>query len=552
MIENLGMRFNSFCDTMKITKNVFVWAVILGTSAASAADQPLATLKLRSFADFTNALSRLMVNLAPNEAVNHGLEFSKSIGITNFTGLDTERPWEIAVWFGGGGQPPLAAIKAPVKDVTQFKENLSSEGLLRAQGREWSQLSNGLGLIVFREAGSLSEAEKSALDGWKAEAVTAPRRVVELKLNMSEPIRAMAVAGLASAKAAMTMMAQNAAGESSPNKAAIESIVGAYFEIIDTFIAGLQGYTLELDLSPDALTLETSVTAKPGTDLAGWLQAPAGQLTAQDLNWVEPDRLISGAAYVGKEPWLLKLLQKMVRLGLQVQNVDANSAQLKDLDDLMAKMLPVAAAGSLDMKDKFSFALAYRFPAASAAETYAQTKRFLTNGFQAFVGKDKMYAAASFAEKHDSVNGVQVDQLLLTINLDSPWLKMPGQKEQLQALWPDGKMEVDYAIKDDRLLAATPDRMKELLEPANGQPNRKEALKLERGTCLAGYMNLLGFIRQAFAVNPAIPEAAKDKMAKLDPRGTSLEFQLRLDNQAHSVVRVPFKLLRELGKLKDN
>jgi len=131
-------------------------------------------------------------------------------------------------------------------------------------------------------------------------------------------------------------------------------------------------------------------------------------------------------------------------------------------------------------------------------------------------------------------------------------LKMPGQKEQLQALWPDGKMEVDYAIKDDRLLAATPDRMKELLEPANGQPNRKEALKLERGTCLAGYMNLLGFIRQAFAVNPAIPEAAKDKMAKLDPRGTSLEFQLRLDNQAHSVVRVPFKLLRELGKLKDN
>lgn len=546
------MRFNSFCDIMKITKNVFVWAVILGTSAASAADQPLAALKLRSFADFTNALTRLMGNLAPNEAVNHGLEFSKSIGITNFTGLDTERPWEIALWFGGGGQPPLVAIKAPVKDVTQFKENLSSEGLLRAQGHEWSQLSNGLGLIVFREAGSLSEAEKSALDGWKAEAVTAPRRVVELKLNMSEPIREMAVGGLASAKAAMTMVAQNAAGESSPNKAAIEGIVGAYFEIIDTFIAGLQGYTLELDLSPDALTLETSVTAKPGTDLAGWLQAPDGQLTAQDLNWVEPDHLISGAAYVGKAPWLLKLMQKMVRLGLQVQNVDANSAQVKDLDDLMAKMLPVAAAGSLDLKDKFAFALAYRFPAASAAETYAQTKLFLTNGFQAFVGKDKMYAAASFAEKHHSVNGVQVDRLLLTINLDSPWLKMPGQKEQLQALWPDGKMEVDYAIRDDRLLAATADRMKELLEPANGQPNRKEALKLERGTCLAGYMNLLGFVRQAIAVNPAIPEAAKDKIAKLDARGTSLEFQLRLDNQAHSVLRVPFKLLRELGKLKDN
>ncbi len=539
---------------MKLTKNVLVWAVILAASAASAAEQPLASLRVRSFTDFTNALSRLAGSFAPNEAVDHGLEFSQGLGLTNFTGLDTQRPWEIAVWYKGGGQPPLLAIKAPVKDVTQFKENLSPAGALRAQGREWSQLGSGLGLIVFRDADSLSEAEKSALDQWKAEALAAPTRLVELKLNMSDSIREQAAGGVAFGKMAISsaLAAQSAGAEGGPDKAAIQGMIAAYFDIIDTFVAGLQGLTLRLDLSSEALTAENTVTAKPGTDLATWLRAPAGEVTAQDLNYVEPDRLFSGAAYVGKEPWLVKLTQKMIRLGLQAQNIETNSAAVKDLDDLLAKALPVAIAGSMDLKDKLTFAFAYRFPAADVAETYAQTKRFLTNGFQAFVGKDKMYAAATLTEKHHAINGVGVDRVLLALNLDSPWFKMPGQKEQLQAFWPDGKMEIDYAIKGDRLLVASADRMKELLEPASGEPSRKAALKLESGTCLAGYLNLLGFIKQVAAVNPSIPEAVKDKLAKLDGKGAGLEFQLRKDNEAHSVVRVPLKLFRELGQLKDD
>ena len=648
------MRFNGTSDIMKLTKNVLVWAVILTAWAAAGAEQPLARLRVRSFADFTNAISRLASTLNPNEAVDHSLELSQGLGLTNLTGLDTGRPWEIGVWFDGGSQPPLLAIKAPVKDVARFKENLSPDGLLRAQGRgEWSQLANGLGLIVFRPTDSLSEAEKSALDGWKAEAVAAPKRLVELKLNLSEPIRQVAAAGVAFGKAQMTqaLAAQNAGGQSGPNPAAIQGMVAAYFEIIDTFIAGLQELTLGLDLSSEVLTVENSVTAKPGTELATWLRTPAGQVTAQDLNWVEPGSLFSMAAYIGKEPWLLKLTQKMVRLGLQVQDgetakttaaktqiasfktaIDAfevdngyfpkapnglldlvqkprdganwhgpylaqlpkdpwnqdylyecpgkhnpgsydisspgepgaqtpignwpmeqqSTVQLKALDDLMAKLLPVTVAGSMDLKDKLTFAFSYRFPAAGAAETYAQLKRFMTNGFQAFVGKDKVYAAASLAEKHHTINGVPVDRLSMTLNLDSPWFKTPGQKEQLQAFWPQGKLQFDYAIKGDRWLVASADRMKALLEPGHAESNRQPALKLEPGTCLAGSLNLLGFMNPVLAANPAIPQAVKEKMAKLDPQGAALTFQLRLDNQMHSVVTVPLKLFGELGRLKDN
>jgi hypothetical protein len=65
-------------------------------------------------------------------------------------------------------------------------------------------------------------------------------------------------------------------------------------------------------------------------------------------------------------------------------------------------------------------------------------------------------------------------------------------------------------------------------------------------------VNLLNFVRQMSAANPAIPEAVKEKLAKLDGQGTGIEFQVRADKQMYSSGRVPLKLFRELGRLKED
>ena len=537
---------------MKLPKNVLVWAAILSASVAPGAEQPLARLSVRSYTDLTNAISRLASSFNPNGTEDPGLKFNQGLGLTNLGALDTKRPWEIALWHGGGGEQPLVAIKAPVQDVTQFKESLSPAGVLRSKGQDWSQLTNGLALIVFRKSDSLSEGEKSALDEWKSQVIAPPARLVELKVSMSEPLREQAVGMVSIGKTSVSraFASQSSQMGNALNPAAMEGMLAVCFDTIQTFIAGLQEVTLGLDLSSDALTVEECVTAKPGTDLAKWLQKPAGQVTAQDLNWVDPDASLAIGAYCGKDPALLKLVQRMTQVGLQMQDMETNGPAAKDLEDLMAKLLPAVFAGSVEVKDKFAFAGAYRFPGANVAETYAEMKRFATNSFQTFVGKDKMYSAGSLAEKHHTIDGVTVDRFTLTINLDSPLFKLPGQKEQLQAVWPDGKMEIDYALKDDRMLVASGDRMKELLERGSGKPNRKATLKLGEGTVLTGYMNLLSFVRQMSAANPAIPEAVKEKLAKLEGQGTGIEFQVRADEQMHSSGRVPLKLFRELGRLK--
>lgn len=539
---------------MKSLKNVLVCASILAVAAAQGATPPLARLSVRSYADLTNAISRLAASVSPDKAGNAVAELNEALGLTNLAALDARRPWEIAVWYGGGAEQPLVALKAPVADVAKFKENLSAEGVLRTEGHEWAQLSNSLSLVVFRGAEALSDAEKSALEEWKATALKPPARLVELTLSMSESFRTQAAAGMAFGKMMLgqAMAAQNSQAEGGVNPAAMQAMLGAYFDILDTVVGGLQELGLGLDLSSDALTVESSVAAKPGSELATWLQKPAGQVTAEDMKWVEPEAFFSMAGYIGKEPWLLKLTRKLTRAAFQVQNLDTNSAALKDLDDLLAKTLPASLAGWMDLKDKFTFAFAYRFPASNPTAAYAEMKHFLTNGFQAFVGKDKPYSAGSLAERDHTLAGVLVDRFSLTVNLDSPLFKMPGQREQIQALWPEGKMVMDYALKEDRLLVASPDRMKDLLEPPNAKSGPKATLKLEAGTLAAGYLNLPRILRQAMAANPAIPDAVKEKMAKLDGRGTGIEFQIRVDGRVHSIAKLPLKLFQVLGQLGDN
>ena len=70
-------------------------------------------------------------------------------------------------------------------------------------------------------------------------------------------------------------------------------------------------------------------------------------------------------------------------------------------------------------------------------------------------------------------------------------------------------------------------------------------------SCLAGYMNLLGFVKMATTMNPMLPEQAKEKIARLDPQNTSVQFQVSLNDQLHATGQVPLKLLREMGRLKD-
>jgi hypothetical protein len=449
----------------------------------------------------------------------------------------------------------VLAAKVPAKDIKAFKEALDGDGVLRSQGHEWTQLEGGVGLILFlRDADSLSDDEKAAFDAWKAESLRPPAHgLVELTLNLSDTLRDQAVGGLALGKmfASQAIAAQDSAANSGVSPAAMGTMLDAYFDLIEIILKGLQQYQLGLDLTADALTAEGSIAAKPDTELAKWLQKPATALTADDVDFVNPEAGLSFAGYFGKEPALMKALEKFLRASFAIQNVDTNGAAVKDMLDLMEKSLPMTFAGSLDLKDKLSLAFAQRFLAADAAEVWAKQKATFTKQLQAFVGKEKLYSAATLTEKNEVIDGVNVDRYSLTLNLDAPMLKMPGQKEKLERLLPGGKIELDYAVKGGRLFMASGGQMKDVLALAGGKSGGKAAPKLDAGTCLIAYLNVLTLAKQIVAAMPEVPTEVQDKLAKLDSKGTTIEFRLSLDQQARFSGRVPLKLISQFGRLAD-
>lgn len=534
---------------MKLRATPILAALTLVTAVAAA--QPTLQLTVRSYEELGQAIQRVAKAINPGSQEDYAQQFGAQLGLTNQASYDAKRPWEIALWYEAGGTP-LLALKGPIKELASFKEGLNPKGLLRTQGKEWKQLENGLVSVTFKSSSDLTETETSALKQWNSQTIQPPNKTVELSAKLSEPTRAQAksLLGIGRMSAAQAMQSNQGAAAAGGNPKALTGIIDAYFDLLDTFLDGFQELRLGVDVTPDALEFDERIGAKAGSELSKWLETPAEHLTTTDLSSLDRDALFSVAAYVGKSDSLMKIAKQFTVLSLQVQNIETNGPMFQNITALLDKMLPAKFTGSAYLKDGLSFTGVNTFPAGNAAEIYAQMKKFMNELLKSQVGKDKLYSAANLTEKHHTIDGVSVDRLSLTLNLDNPMFKAPGQKEQMKAFWPDGKLEFDYALKDGKLLwaSAAGNQMQALLA---GKANHRSTLALQESPCLAGYLNLLGFMKSTIQSNPMIPDEVKEKFSKLDPQNTSVDFQVSLDKQMHATGRVPLKLLQEMGRLKD-
>jgi hypothetical protein len=535
---------------MKLRNVLALCPAVLIFSIAAGHGQPLARVTIRSFSQLSNAVVRVVGAVAPEVKGKVGGQLTAGLGLTNMATFDPNGPWEMAVWQPGGSPKPLMALRGPIPDVKEFHSDLEPDGLLAKSGEDWVQLGKASAAIVFTAADEQSDQEKAELKQWEGETIARPAQTMELRLEPGAAAKAQFLPMLAIARMAVSQQME-ATVTNGVNPKAFGDLFGLYFDGIETFVKGLHEFKLGVGVDADSLVLEESVSAEPDSDLARWIHKPAYPLRAEDVKGLTPDALASAAVTIDKTERMMQVMRKVVRLSMAMQSAETNQASMNEMMELVDISLPMRVWGSVFFKEHVEFSGAYRYPASSAAEVYGKMKPLLKQLVKTWAGHKKLYSAASFTEKASTVGHIPVDRFSLTVNLKSPLYRQPQQKKQIEAMFPNGKMAVDYALKDNELLVATPERMQGLIE-GTSQPEERPAFRTDDATVAMGYLNVAQAIRHAFSVSAGLPQAhaIKERLAKLETKGTAIRFRLEMNRQARGEERMPLKLLEEIGSIK--
>ena len=533
-----------------ISKLLSLVAVLVAPAVWAQSAAPI-TFTLQSYESFANGLTKVVDAVSPGDASEALGDLREGLGIQDLKGIDTARPWQIAVWAESLGVPPCVSIRVPVSDFAAFRDGLNP-GLLKGEDEENAIRQVGNYAAIWMEMGSPSEAAKAGEKAWKPDALKAPGAIAQLVVRPSSALRDELVGAISMGRmaigAAMSGQGMQAAPGMDPK--AMGELIGVYFDVIETGVKGFESFDLKLDLKGETLLLQEMIVPVAGSTLAGWFNTKEGNLGAlsQYLGGKSP---VGVAMRFEENEGLMATLKRVVSLSMQMQGLPADSEAIRETEKLVEAFVPLQFAGVVDVNKGIQFAGLYQFPGKDTAAVYSHMKKFVRETLQSQVGDDKPYSSINLEEGQRKVGGVSVDRTTMAVNLDAPIYQMPGQKEMIESLMPGGKMIFDYALKGKDLFMGSPEQLDALLAgPATGAAYQPDGVNSH--TMAYGYFNVFSFIPSIMATNPMMSDEDKEKFSKIDSAGTAVDFRLDLDNHLYYQAGIPMKFFRTIGQLAND
>jgi hypothetical protein len=537
-------------------KYAILLAVLLGFCAApdalhaQAPSSPLVTLSIGSQKALLEQASRLVRTVEPDQADSLRSEFAKMLGTPELAGIDAERPWQFALWFKGMESEPIMASYIPVTDFNVFKSGLTANGLLADAGRGNAILSSGSFAIVVHGDTSrtkLAPDDMAAVQKWVDSVPKSEAHTVHLKLELVDSIREQALGMLAMGRMMLLgSVPASAPGESGLNPAAMTAMLGLYIDMIEGAIKGLDQLEVEMDVTQDHMNLFKSVSAVPGSDLAGWLR-PGGRSLSSLGGFLDPNAAVAFASRLQAGPGAVDFLKKASRLGFEMQNQTIDEQSLRRADELFAVLLPMNVAGSVWLDGGYRASGVGEIPGDQPAVTYSQILDWLEGIMKSQVGPEKIYSRFDLQRGIRNIGEVPVDRLTLMLNLEAPALKAaPQQRDVLESMWPGGKMEVEYALSGNSLHMAAGIPMEQAIVPRSGST----WLSMDPQTVLVGHYNLVALLKGNGASMRFLPPDLLGKFKKLDPTGSTAPFRVNVDGGLKAETRIPLRVLSTLSQLQ--
>lgn len=523
----------------------------LGLWAASAmpaaAETAPVSIVFKSYRAFTNSICRIIEAGSPGMSAMAIPGLESHLGISGLKGIDPDRPWHVLVWLESTSSRPGVSIMVPTKDFSAFKAGLGEGSLLKGNGVENAIRDASGYAAIWLPGATVSKTGEANHESWKPTAGKTYDRALQVEFVPNDAVRNQALQSLGMFKMIASGAMASQGGASGMDPKALGEIINVYFEILETGLAGLEKLEAGLDARDDNLNLSLQVRAKSDSKLAPWFRSTPGNLDGV-APYAGDKSAMSFAMRFDSQPGYLPMLKKLVRAGMQVQGLPADSDLAKDMDQLFDKMLPLKAGGEMDMNQGMIMSGIYQFPGRDMKDAYGSLRKIMDSISKSQVGEGKPYKTASFQEAKRKSGSTSVDLVTFEMNFDSPMFKAPGQKEMMESFWKGGRMEFEYALQGDNLFFASPSRMDGLLA---AKPTGKSE-PVGPSTVAVARFNLVKMLPTFMGANPMVPAEMVTRAKGLSSEGTDVRVRLDLDGTFKGSAVVPLKMISSMAKLGQN
>lgn len=506
-------------------------------AAPLAAVEPLVTVHLKSYRAVIDDATRLAAAAAPDQPVMLEPMLQGMVGPAAMALIDAEKPWHLALWMDPTGQQPSGALYLPVADAPAFEAAIA-QGFLATQALSVTDAGDFV-IVTQSQASDTTLTENAAAYAQQLPAEPSDTLSVQLKMNPS--VRAMAMGGLQFSKGMMLTSMQN---ELPPEMGLpadfYENIFGAYFSVFEFILRDLSTFHIALSVNEANLNYTLAIAPTADSQLAHWMQQQNSAISdiLPTVDWTS-DMAIALSMAKLTEPeraaWSTLATALMPLYGLEAKDAD-------DWMQIVDQSLPLKASYSIDVADGFSFKGFYQLLEGNAQAAYDRSMQLVQQLPTSANNPTAYYSDIEFQKGIRSTNGHAIDQISMTMNLEHPTLQIPGQKEQICALFEDGKIIYESTVIDDRIYFAGTGALEQAFQADYPKPT----IQPTATTRMLGSLNLISLMQLGAQSAPEIAPM----FSAMDANAGRLWCMLNIADTLELQTLMPLKMLSEFSKMK--
>jgi hypothetical protein len=501
------------------------------------AQQPLITVNLQSYRAVLDDAARIAAAISPDQPAELEAMIQGMVGPEAIALIDPNKPWHLALWMDQMGQQPTGALYLPVSDAEAFEAAIA-QGFLATQPLTVTDAGD---LVILTQNQAVDPNFNQKAAEYVEQLPSDLPETVSVQLKMNEAVRAMAMGGLQFSKGMMLSTMQTAdAPETGLPADFYESIFGAYFGVFEYGVRDLSTLNISLSVDQEDLKYAFSIYPTADSELAGWMQRQNIEITdiMQSVDWSASMAVAASMAPLtaGERATWSDLVETMMPLyGLEAKDAE----QWMKLFDAT---LPLKAGYAIEFAETFGFAGFYQLLNGTAAEVYEQSMELVTSLPTSEETPSSYYSEIEYQKNVREIDGHPVDLITTRLNLEHPTMQIPGQQEQMLALFKDGKICYESTVMEDRIYFATPGSLEQTLKSSYPMP----AIQPSAATRMLGSFNLVSLMKMGARSAPE----GMPRVSAMDADSGSIWFLLNVSDSLEGQTVIPLKLLNEFSKLQ--